>query len=237
MIVVASADAALLAGWTRAVEPMGDTVTVSDAHVLGATLGHFPRVTLMVDVRMLDAQPARRLLSLLDPHPSLQVMVMADRLDEDTELALFQAGARAVCAPAADAPLLRRVVGVVQRGELWIRRALVAPLLDTLRRRAPAGAWQDASPGALVFPAEHAAAHAAAALPAMEPGMRLTHRERQIAELVGAGRSNKLIARELGITERTVKAHLTEIFRKAGVGDRVNLALRMRVDDRAVRVS
>ena len=82
MIVVASADAALLAGWTRAVEPMGDTVTVSDAHVLGATLGHFPRVTLMVDVRMLDAQPARRLLSLLDPHPSLQVMVMADRLDE-----------------------------------------------------------------------------------------------------------------------------------------------------------
>jgi two-component system NarL family response regulator len=53
----------------------------------------------------------------------------------------------------------------------------------------------------------------------------LTHREREIAALVAHGGSNKQIARRLAITERTVKAHLTEVFRKLGVADRLRLAL------------
>ncbi len=55
----------------------------------------------------------------------------------------------------------------------------------------------------------------------------LTLREREIAELIGNGESNKQIARQLLITERTVKAHVTGIFRKLGVGDRLSLALRV----------
>jgi DNA-binding NarL/FixJ family response regulator len=43
--------------------------------------------------------------------------------------------------------------------------------------------------------------------------------------LIGGGESNKQIARRLDITERTVKAHLTEIFRKLGITDRLRLAL------------
>jgi two-component system NarL family response regulator len=53
----------------------------------------------------------------------------------------------------------------------------------------------------------------------------LTRREYEIATLVGNGESNKQIARRLDITERTVKAHLTEVFRKLDVGDRLKLAL------------
>jgi two-component system NarL family response regulator len=53
----------------------------------------------------------------------------------------------------------------------------------------------------------------------------LTRREREIAELIGNGECNKQIARQLTITERTVKAHLTEIFRKLGIADRLKLAL------------
>ena len=53
----------------------------------------------------------------------------------------------------------------------------------------------------------------------------LTPREIEIARLIGQGASNKRIARQLAITERTVKAHLTTIFRKTGVDDRVTLAL------------
>jgi DNA-binding CsgD family transcriptional regulator len=44
----------------------------------------------------------------------------------------------------------------------------------------------------------------------------LTPREIEIARLIGQGASNKRIARQLSITERTVKAHLTMIFRKTG---------------------
>lgn len=53
----------------------------------------------------------------------------------------------------------------------------------------------------------------------------MTAREMEVAEQVAAGYSNKLIAAEAGITERTVKAHLNSIFRKTGIRNRVQLAL------------
>ncbi|ALM52477.1 response regulator transcription factor [Halomonas huangheensis] len=56
----------------------------------------------------------------------------------------------------------------------------------------------------------------------------LTERERDVALSVVEGRSNKAVARELGITERTVKAHLGATFRKLGVKDRMQLILRLR---------
>jgi DNA-binding NarL/FixJ family response regulator len=55
----------------------------------------------------------------------------------------------------------------------------------------------------------------------------LTQREAQIALLVSDGNTNKQIAHRLDITERTVKAHLTQIFRKLGISDRFMLALRI----------
>lgn len=52
----------------------------------------------------------------------------------------------------------------------------------------------------------------------------LTRREYEIALLAGRGESNKGIARQLDIAERTVKAHLTEIFRKLAISDRIKLS-------------
>lgn len=53
----------------------------------------------------------------------------------------------------------------------------------------------------------------------------LTRREQQIALAIANGRSNRDIASELGITEQTVKNHLTNIFGKVGVESRLQLAL------------
>jgi len=69
---------------------------------------------------------------------------------------------------------------------------------------------------------------ARALLPGGEPeqrGVRLSPREREVLALVGKGMANKQIARALGITERTVKVHLTSVFRHLGVGDRTSAAL------------
>jgi DNA-binding NarL/FixJ family response regulator len=58
-----------------------------------------------------------------------------------------------------------------------------------------------------------------------QPTEELTEREREVLVLVAEGLSNKLIARRLDITEKTVKAHLTSAFRRIGVYDRTQAAL------------
>jgi DNA-binding NarL/FixJ family response regulator len=57
------------------------------------------------------------------------------------------------------------------------------------------------------------------------PGADLSAREREVLDLVAEGLANKQIARRLGITERTVKVHLGNVFRRIGVGDRTSAAL------------
>ena len=59
--------------------------------------------------------------------------------------------------------------------------------------------------------------------PAVDPG--LSQRELEVLGLVGDGLPNKLIARRLGVSEKTVKAHLTNVFRRIGVTDRTQAAL------------
>jgi len=56
-------------------------------------------------------------------------------------------------------------------------------------------------------------------------GVELTARERDVLALVIAGLSNKQIARRLGISEKTVKGHLTNLFQRIGVTDRTQAAL------------
>lgn len=58
-----------------------------------------------------------------------------------------------------------------------------------------------------------------------EPLEELTEREREVLALVAAGMANKQIARRLGISEKTVKTHLTSVFRQLGVFDRTQAAL------------
>jgi DNA-binding NarL/FixJ family response regulator len=57
------------------------------------------------------------------------------------------------------------------------------------------------------------------------PTTELTAREEQVLKMIGEGLANKMIARKLGITERTVKAHLTSIYQRLGVTDRTQAAL------------
>jgi DNA-binding NarL/FixJ family response regulator len=60
---------------------------------------------------------------------------------------------------------------------------------------------------------------------APDPLEQLTRREREVLGLLLEGMPNKLIARRLGISEKTVKTHLTSVFRRLGVSDRVQAVL------------
>jgi two-component system nitrate/nitrite response regulator NarL len=132
------------------------------------------------------------------------LVVMSDRPGDDEGVSVFANAARGYCNSHADAEVLRQVAGVVSQGGLWIGEALMQRLLQASQGRSLTGAatadWQQG----------------------------LTERERQIALIVANGVPNKEIGRRFGITERTVKAHVSAILGKLQVRDRLQLALIVR---------
>jgi DNA-binding NarL/FixJ family response regulator len=161
---------------------------------------------LLTWVRLRPGQPvAAELDTARRRVGNLPIVALSDRPDDDEALACFAAAARGYCNSHAAPAVLRQVAGVALQGGLWIGEALMQRLLQATARLplpAPAGA--------------PAADDWAAAL---------TERERQVATAVAAGASNKEVARQFDITERTVKAHVGAILDKLGVRDRLQLSL------------
>lgn len=139
-----------------------------------------------------------------------RTIVLSDTISEEVEWNLFKAGVRGCCQNDIKADLLNQVVIAVNQGELWIRRSLTCRLIDELGERT---------------------SRKNAYLPSLGLLNNLTQREYEIAVRVGMGESNKQIAQSFAITERTVKAHLTEVYQKLRITDRLNLALIISADD------
>lgn len=170
-----------------------------------AVLGARPWRLVVVEFAALP-EPAAASIEELHRHAgAARVLLGATDLEPLQELAAMAAGAAACCAAALPRAELRRIVDAVLQGGVWVSPAAI-PLLVT-RLRGLAGA----------APAPDAAGEARLGA--------LTERQREVARMVGQGANNKQIARALNITDRTVKAHLTCIFEKLGVPDRLQLAL------------
>lgn len=130
------------------------------------------------------------------------VVILSDTPSDAEALAALSAHARGYCNSHAGAQVLAKVASVVTQGGLWIGEALMHRILAV----------------------QHLIQVPAAAL---RPDWRapLTAREVQVAELAATGTRYKEIARELLITERTVKAHIGAILEKLDLRDRLQLAL------------
>jgi len=121
------------------------------------------------------------------------------------ELAALASGVVAACDQNLKPEELTRIIDVVQQGGIWISRSSIPLLVGKLQGLSPVAANGHAAEG--------------------DPLASLSPREREVAELVGQGANNKAIADALSISDRTVKSHLTTIFEKLGVPDRLQLAL------------
>ncbi|MFN0090812.1 MAG: response regulator [Acidimicrobiales bacterium] len=126
------------------------------------------------------------------------VLVLTSFSDQDRIVAALDAGASGYVLKDAEPEDLVRAIHSAARGDLPLDPKVARALVDS-RRAAPA--------------------------PRPAPGSGLTSREREVLALVGEGLANKLIARRLGISEKTVKAHLTPVFHCLGVTDRTQAAL------------
>ena len=162
---------------------------------------------LIVDLTLPGLRRVRGLPHIRRLSPSTKIIALTDAPDDAEGLSALKAGVKGYCARTIEPAYLRKAVAAVQRGEIWAPRRLVSGLIAELvalvERRKIEGLRPKLAPGVA----------------------SLTDRQRTVADLISSGASNKQVADLLKISERTVKAHLTEAFRNVGVSDRLQLAL------------
>lgn len=139
---------------------------------------------------------------------------------DQEDLNLLKAGIRGFCTTDMNSEQILKVMSAVNQGQIWIRNNLIPLLIEELSKQSK-----------VAIDPPVAITEKNTTQPPSEKGTDLlnllTPREREIAVLIGQGECNKRIAQCLKISEQTVKAHLTVIFRKLNVTDRIHLALRI----------
>ncbi|MBU2239198.1 MAG: response regulator transcription factor [Gammaproteobacteria bacterium] len=144
------------------------------------------------------SKQVEEVVALCSAFPKQKVIVFPNQSSQAAALRLFSVGVSGQCAPYIGKEQLSLVLSVVDSGEIWGGKAFIQQLI--MQSTAPAEIHNDELDD-------------------------LSERELDVAHGVSKGLSNKQIALEMGITERTVKAHLTSIFKKTNTKDRLALAL------------
>lgn len=206
MIVIASPSLQLRHYWQCWLSDKYQVQTVVNTNMLEFMLGKAQAGVVLLDLALPGLAGSTGVSNLRRLNPSLPIIALSAFPSPEEELELLKAGAQGYCSHTISAELLEKAVERVQQGEIWLARKLIPRLIEeisVLNRQDTENSHSDTS------------THLAA----------LTPREQEIAMLIGQGANNKIIARRLNITERTVKSHLSQIFRKLGILSRLQLAL------------
>ena len=151
---------------------------------------------------VVDLQSSSGGLEVLDTirrsRPDLRLIVIGPEGNDDMVLDSIIAGARAYLSFTANPETVFKAIEVVTEGSIWAPRKLLSRLIDRLLKLPDSRAGGD---------------------------IRLTMRERQVLELITMARSNREIAEELGIEERTVKTYVGRLMRKTGADNRIKLSM------------
>lgn len=215
-IVLASNDADLISRCRRTFSAEHQVDVVESVFALNQTLAFLKPSVLFMDSLMLDKPLERAISSIVRASNPARVIVMTPAFEEDAEIALLKAGAKGCCRRGIDTESLQQVLNVIQNGGVWITPSLVPRLVKELQR------FADSHKSPTQKPVNKPGHARTAQLDA------LTAREKEIVHLIVEGASNKEVAQALDIGERTVKGHMSNIFRKLGVGDRLKLVLHVK---------
>ena len=156
-----------------------------------------------IDLALLGSHGTQNLFDLMAglkaARPGLRIVVSGSGADDETILKALAAGAKGYVDDAATAEEFVQAIRIVHQGSVWAPRKILSMFIERVT----------SSPGR-IFPAGR---------------VTFTDRERDVLEMLVAGRSNKEIGSALGIEERTVKAHVAKLMRKVGVQNRIALSV------------
>jgi len=161
--------------------------------------------TLQPDVLLMDiSMPGgglNAILPILATVPSQKIVMLTVSESSDDVTAALNSGAKGYVLKGVGSRALAEIIRSVAAGESYVAPALSARLLSSRSSTAPK------TPSALEA---------------------LTARELQVLQLVASGLSNKHVARQLDLHEKTVKHHMTQIMAKLGVANRTEAAIALR---------
>ncbi|BBP44888.1 hypothetical protein THMIRHAS_02610 [Thiosulfatimonas sediminis] len=131
----------------------------------------------------------------------LGIVALSNTPNDAEGIRLFQNGVRGYANTFAAKPRIEQIISTVKAGSIWLGPSIMqAMFASLLQNKLPNNEWQKS----------------------------LTDREIETTNLVLESMSNREIAEKLGITERTVKAHLRNVFEKLEVTDRLSLVLKIK---------
>ena len=177
-------------------EVVGEANTGAEALRLVAR--HNPDV-LLVDLAMGDMTGLDVLRALAAAQSPVRSILLTASANNQQMVEALMLGARGLVLKESATELLYKCIRCVHNNEYWFGRDRFSDVLAALRRT--------------TAPAE------------TPPAATLTRRELQVVSAIVAGASNRDVATQLGVTEQTVKNHLSSIFDKVGVSNRLELAL------------
>ena len=163
--------------------------------------------SIPADVVILDLPNAHD--EFLDAIPSLtaaltpKVLILAEQGDGETTRLAIRLGASGVVHRDEPGEVLIKALRRIHAGELWLNRSMTATVVQDLRH------------GSATAPHRRGSS----------PTYTLSRREREIVALVAQGVSTRKVAERLYISDKTVRNHLTSVYAKLGISDRVELAL------------
>lgn len=170
-------------------------------------------VAVIIDAQHIDSN--QQFFSLFNPKIS-RFLIIGNNWPEEYQINALVHGAAGYCNVTEAQDLLVLAIKSIVKGDIWIQRHLIPSVIGTLVKmkntqyQKPPQQKQNNSFHLL---------------------KTLSRREVDVANKIRLGESNKVIASTLNISERTVKAHLTSIFKKLNVSDRLHLALFLKDSD------
>jgi DNA-binding NarL/FixJ family response regulator len=214
-VVIADDHPAFRAGLRLMIDPVDDIEVVGEAttgeQAVAIAAEHRPDVVVM-DLRMPDVDGIEATRRLRDAAPESSVVVLTMFEDDDSVFAAMRAGALGYLLKGAEESDILRAIRATASGDAIFGVAIARRVIEhfTSGEKAPSAA----------FPT-------------------LTDREREVLEMIAAGKGNGTIAHELMLTVKTVRNHVSNIFTKLQVTDRAAVivtARRSGFGDQARRV-
>lgn len=203
-ILIAHEGDIVRAGLRSVLSQEQDMTIVGDAADTKALLRLIERETpdiLLLGLMLPKDEMIRVLKEIAKRNHATRPLVLMDPVSETDLQAMLQAGAKGCLPSHIPATILKKAVRVVASGEYWIERKTAGKLFSEflqLRHSSKVGSV---------------------------PAGLLTKREIEVLKLLANGFKNRAIAERLFISEKTVKTHLTNIFAKLKIKDRLQAAL------------